>query len=51
MEMHVPLIKRAKVIENYVITVDYRPEKPGHKLADDAYYDSTTYLYAVLKLS
>lgn len=51
MEMHVPLIKRAKEMGNYVITVDYIPENPGHKLADEAYYDSTTDLDAVLKLS
>ena len=51
MEMHVPLIKRAKKMGNYVITVDYIPENPGHKLADEAYFDSTTDLDAVLKLS
>ena len=51
MEMHVPLIKRAKEMGNYVIPVDYIPENPGHKLADEAYYDSTTDLDAVLKLS
>lgn len=51
MEMHVPLIQRAKEMGNYVITVDYIPENPGHKLADEAYYDSTTDLDAVLKLS
>lgn len=51
MEMHVPLIQRAKEMGNYVITVDYIPENPGHKLADEAYFDSTTDLDAVLKLS
>lgn len=51
MEMHVPLIKRAKEMGNYVITVDYIPENPGHKLADEAYFDSTTDLDAVLELS
>lgn len=51
MEMHVPLIKRAKEMGNYVITVDYIPENPGHQLADEAYFDSTTDLDAVLKLS
>ena len=51
MEMHVPLIQRAKEMGNYVITVDYIPESPGHKLADEAYFDSTTDLDAVLKLS
>lgn len=51
MEMHVPLIKRAKEMGNYVITFDYIPENPGHKLADEAYFDSTTDLDAVLELS
>lgn len=51
MEMHVPLIQRAKEMGNYVITVDYIPENPGHKLADEAYFDSTTDLDAVLRLS
>ena len=31
MEMHVPLIERAKELGNYIITVDYIPENPGHK--------------------
>ena len=51
MEMHVPLILRAKELGLYVITCDYIPENPGHKLADEAYYDSTTDLDAVLKLA
>ena len=51
MEMNVHLIQRAKEMGNYVITVDYIPENPGHKLADEAYFDSTTDLDAVLKLS
>ncbi len=51
MEMHVPLIKRAKELGYYVITCDYIPENPGHKLADEAYFDSTTDLNAVLNLA
>lgn len=51
MEMHVPLILRAKELGLYVITCDYIPENPGHKLADESYYDSTTDLDAVLKLA
>ena len=51
MEMHVPLILRAKELGFYVITCDYIPENPGHKLADEAYFDSTTDLDAVLKLA
>ena len=51
MEMHVPLIKRAKELGYYVISCDYIPENPGHKLADEAYFDSTTDLNAVLNLA
>lgn len=51
MEMHVPLIKRAKELGIYTITCDYIPENPGHKIADEAYYDSTTDLEAVLALA
>lgn len=51
MEMHVPLIRRAKELGIYVITCDYIPENPGHKLADEAYFDSTTDLEAVLSLA
>lgn len=50
MEMHVPVILRAKELGHYVITVDYIPENPGHKLADEAYFDSTTDIPAVLAL-
>ena len=51
MEMHVPLIIRAKELGIYTITCDYIPENPGHKIADEAYFDSTTDLEAVLKLA
>ena len=51
MEMHVPLIQRAKEMGLYVITVDYIPENPGHNLADEAYFDSTTDLDAVLDIA
>lgn len=51
MEMHVPLILRAKEMGIYTITCDYIPENPGHKIADEAYYDSTTDLNAVLNLA
>lgn len=51
MEMHVPLIMRAKELGFYTITCDYIPENPGHKLADEAYFDSTTDLNAVLNLA
>ncbi len=51
MEMHVPLIKRAKELGIYTITCDFIPENPGHKIADEAYFDSTTDLDAVLALA
>ena len=51
MEMHVPLILRAKELGIYTITCDYIPENPGHKIADEAYFDSTTDLDAVLALA
>lgn len=51
MEMHVPLILRAKDLGIYTITCDYLPENPGHKVADEAYFDSTTDLDAVLSLA
>ena len=51
MEMHVPLILRARELGIRTITCDYLPQNPGHKLADEAYYDSTTDLDAVLKLA
>ena len=51
MEMHVPLIRRAKELGIYTITCDYLPDNPGHKIADEAYFDSTTDLEAVLNLA
>ena len=51
MEMHIPLIKRARELGIYTITCDYIPENPGHKIADEAYFDSTTDLDAVLNLA
>lgn len=51
MQMHLPIIQRAKERGIYVITCDYLPENEGHKLADEAHFDSTTDLPAVLKLA
>lgn len=51
METHISLIKRAKELGFYTITVDYIPENPGHKIADEAHFDSTTDKEAVLKLA
>jgi biotin carboxylase len=46
----VPCIKYAKSRDYHVITCDYSPENPGHKLADESYNLSTTDLQTVLKL-
>jgi biotin carboxylase len=51
MQMHVPIIRRAKERGIYVITCDYIPENVGHKLADKAYFDSTTDLSTVLQIA
>jgi biotin carboxylase len=51
MQMHIPLIKRAKQRGIYVITCDYIPENEGHKYADEAYYESTTDNDAVKRLA
>lgn len=51
MEMHLPLIKRAKELGIYTITCDYIPENIGHKYADEAYFESTTDFEAVLNLA
>ncbi len=51
MEMHVPMIKKAKQKGIYVITCDYIKDNPGHQLADEAYYESTTDKNAVLSLA
>ncbi|MCI5779177.1 MAG: ATP-grasp domain-containing protein [Lentisphaeria bacterium] len=51
MEMHVPLILRAKKLGLHTITCDYLPDNPGHKIADEAFFDSTTDLEAVTELA
>lgn len=51
MQMHLPIIKRAKERGIYVITCDYIPENEGHKIADEAHYESTTDFEAVLNLA
>lgn len=47
----IPPIEYAKSKGYYVITCDYIPENPGHKLANESYNISTTDQYAVLKLA
>ena len=44
-------IKEAKRLGYYVITCDYLPENPGHKLSDEYYNISTTDKEAVLELA
>lgn len=44
-------IQAAKEQGYYVITVDYLPNNPGHKLADEYHNVSTLDKYAVLKLA
>lgn len=46
-----PAIKYAKEQGHYVITADYLPENPGHKLADEYYNISTTNINGILNLS
>ena len=47
----IPPIKYAKEQGHYVITCDYLPENPGHKLADEYHNVSTTNMEAVLELA
>lgn len=47
----IPPIEYAKAQGYYIITCDYLPENPGHKLADEYYNVSTTDQDAVLELS
>lgn len=47
----VTAIKAAKELGYYVITVDYLPDNPGHKFADEYHNVSTTDREAVLKLA
>ena len=47
----IPPLKYAREQGHYVITCDYLPENPGHKLADEYHNVSTTDKEAVLKLA
>lgn len=47
----IPAITKAKELGYHVITVDYLPENPGHKYADEYYNVSTTDLNGVLALA
>lgn len=46
-----PAIKRAKELGYYVITCDYLPENPGHKISDEYVNVSTVDQEAILKLA
>jgi biotin carboxylase len=47
----IPLIKAAKELGLYVITCDYLPDNPGHKLSDEYHNVSTTDKEAVYQLA
>ena len=47
----IPVLKEAKDRGYYIVTCDYLPENPGHKLADEYYNVSTTDVKGVLKLA
>ena len=47
----IPAIQCAKELGYYVITCDYLPENPGHKLADEYYNVSTTDQESVAELA
>lgn len=47
----IPIIKRAKEMGHYVITCDYFPDNPGHKIADESYDVSTVDKEKVLELA
>lgn len=51
MQMHIPLIRKAKERGLYVLTCDYIPENEGHAYADEKYFESTTDMPAVLSLA
>ncbi len=47
----IPIIKKAKEMGHYVITCDYLPDNPGHKIADEYYNISTVDKDKVLELA
>ena len=49
--MQMPPIEYAKECGYEIITVDYRPENPGHQLADRWYDRSTTDIKSILEIS
>lgn len=47
----IPSIEMVKRLGHYAITCDYRPDNPGHRLADEYHNISTTDREGVLKLA
>ncbi len=47
----IPILKEAKERGYYIITCDYLPNNPGHKLADEYYNVSTTDMQGVMDLA
>ena len=50
-DIQVPGIEFAKSLGYYVITCDYLPDTPGHKISDKYYDVSTTALEGVLEIA
>ena len=50
-DIQVPGIKFIKSLGYYVITCDYLPENPGHKISDKYYNVSTTDLDGILEIA
>lgn len=50
-QTQIPPLHYALEQDHYVITCDYLPENPGHKLAHESYNVSTTDKHAVLELA
>ena len=50
-ESQMPSIVKAKAMGLYVITCDYLPDNPGHRLADEYHNVSTTDLEGVYRLA
>ena len=50
-DIQVPGIEFAKSLGYYIITCDYLPDNPGHKISDKYYDISTTDLEGILKIA
>ena len=47
----IPLIQKAKESGHYVITADYCPKNPGHRISDEHYIVSTTNITQCTRLA